>query len=326
MKSLKIRIIFFIFAFFGLMLCFIWSLNTGSISLPLSKLLLEFFSDDPQVNIIKDLRLPRILIAMLSGAALTVSALLLQVVSKNDLAEAGFLGISASAEFAYLLVILTMPQLLHLNLLFSVLFSLAIALILFYLSRINHRHSNALIIFGVAINACFTGINQILNQFLSTSSQGTILNGLGQKTWAEVKVLGLIVGIGIIISILLSQWCNILRLPTVTLNSLGVPVAQYSAIFLVIAVALAATTVVVMGVISFLGLIVAHICRKLIGNDYRLLMPFGSLVGAIFLLLADTIGRSWFLPIEISANNILLMIGGLTLLIVFVNRGKAFEN
>jgi iron complex transport system permease protein len=263
---------------------------------------------------------------MLSGAALTVSALLLQVISKNDLAEAGFLGISASAEFAYLLVILIVPQFLQLNLLISVLFSLATALLLFYLSMVNQQHLNALIIFGVALNACFTGINQILNQFLSTGSQGTIMSGLGQKTWQEVKLLLLIVGLAIGISIFLSHWCNILRLPTATLHSLGVPVFQYSAIFLVLAVALAAATVVMMGVISFLGLIVAHICRKLVGNDYRLLLPFGSLVGATFLLTADTIGRSWFLPIEISANNILLMIGGISLLIVFINRRQAFEN
>ncbi|MCH4168913.1 MAG: iron ABC transporter permease [Streptococcaceae bacterium] len=326
MKSVKIKIIFFIVAILGLIICFIWSLNTGSIKIPLPKLLIHFFSDDSQINIIKDLRLPRILIAMLSGAALTVSALLLQVISKNDLAEAGFLGISASAEFAYLLVILIVPQFLQLNLLISVLFSLATALLLFYLSMVNQQHLNALIIFGVALNACFTGINQILNQFLSTGSQGTIMSGLGQKTWQEVKLLLLIVGLAIGISIFLSHWCNILRLPTATLHSLGVPVFQYSAIFLVLAVALAAATVVMMGVISFLGLIVAHICRKLVGNDYRLLLPFGSLVGATFLLTADTIGRSWFLPIEISANNILLMIGGISLLIVFINRRQAFEN
>lgn len=130
------------------------------------------------------------------------------------------------------------------------------------------------------------------------------------RTWSDVSTIATYGTIGLILSFVLYSWCNLLVLQDKTAKSIGFHVTRARLIIAAVAVLLAAISVVVAGVISFVGLLVPHIARRLVGYDHKVLIPFTALLGALIILLADTIGRTIVSPLEIPASTIMAIIGG----------------
>ena len=127
--------------------------------------------------------------------------------------------------------------------------------------------------------------------------------------------------VGLIAAVVVSGQCDLLALEDKTARSIGVSVAKSRMVISVIAVLLAAISTAVIGAISFLGLIVPHIARLLVGSSHKTLVPYSALLGAVVLLLADTVGRTIAAPYEISASVIMSVVGG-PFFILLLRRSK----
>jgi iron complex transport system permease protein len=290
----------------------LYSMMAGSIKVGLGELVSGLlWGNNPQVDVIRDLRLPRVFVAMLCGAALAVSGVLLQSVMRNPLADAGVIGISAGAGFAGLLVTAVFPALFFYIPLFAVMGGLLACFLVYLFSWKSGLQPLRLILVGVAINAAFTGFNHVLGSFGGSSATSWITSStFHMKTWQDVEMILLYGGITLILSFFLSTWCNMLALQDRTASNLGLNVMRARIVISLVAVMLASAATAVGGLIVFVGLLVPHIARQFVGSDHKLLIPFSAVGGALLILFADTAGRTLIAPIEIPASVIMMMIGG----------------
>ena len=314
MSGINRKSISFIVVVLLLGIVFIQSALTGSISVTPFELihgLLTGTNDD--VEIIKDLRLPRILIAVFAGAALSVAGVLLQAVMRNPLADPGIIGVSAGASFMSVLVIALFPTLFFFVPLFAFIGGALAFFLVYSLSWKSGLDPLRMILIGIAVNALFTGLGQAIgfsgNGITQSMSQVTT-STLTMKKWSEVEVIALYGSIGLLLSFFVYRWCNYLSLEDRTAKSLGVNVNLSRFVISIIAVLLASIATTVAGMFAFVGLLVPHIGRTLVGNDHKVLIPFSALAGALLILLADTLGRTLIAPNEIPASIIMAVIGG----------------
>lgn len=290
------------------------SITTGSIRVSLPEFIQGLFStSNENVEVIKDLRLPRILISMFAGAALAVAGVLFQAIMRNPLADAGIIGISSGAQFTYILGVTLFPTLFFWSPLFAFLGGALACFLVFSFSWKSGLNPLRLILIGVAINAVFTGLTETFNyrgSYSVTSVNSATTSTLSMKTWNDVEIMAIFGGIGLLLAFLTYASCNLLALQDKTVKSLGVPVMRLRIFIAGVAVLLAATASAIAGMIAFIGILIPHIGRQLVGTDHKLLIPFSAIAGALLLLLADTLGRTVIAPNEIPASIIMAIIGG----------------
>ncbi|WP_025028707.1 FecCD family ABC transporter permease [Caldalkalibacillus mannanilyticus] len=308
------KIVSFLSVISMLIMVMIIAVNTGSIKVPLLELFQGLMDGTHhEVEIIKDLRFPRIIVALFAGAALAVSGALLQAVMKNPLADAGVIGISSGSAFFSILLVTIAPQLFFWMPLFSFIGGALACFLVYTLSWKSGLNPLRLILVGIAINATFTGLNDSFNfrgsYSVTSISQGTT-SSISMKTWSDVEVLVTYGSIGLILSFCLVSWCNLLSLQDKTVKNLGLHVTRARVIISAVAVLLAAVATSIAGIIAFVGLLIPHIARQFVGSDYRVLIPFSALSGALLILTADTLGRTIVAPNEIPASIIMAVIGG----------------
>lgn len=325
MISTRKKIVSFIITAVGLLGLFLLAVNTGTLKVSPIELFNGLFVEyDPNVATIYDLRFPRIFIAMFGGAATAVSGVLLQAVMKNPLADPGIIGVSSGASLAAVLITAFLPSAFFFTPFIAFLGGMVAFLLVYSLSWKGGLSPLRIILVGVAVNAMFTGLMSAFNSGTGSSYSGaaSIVNAnITQKTWDDFGTLVVYVVVGIIASFFVCGRCNLLALEDKTARSLGVNVTRSRIVISVIAVLLASISTAVIGPISFLGLIVPHIARLLVGSDHKVLVPYSVLLGALMLLLADTIGRTIAAPYEISAAVIMSVVGG-PFFIILLRRSK----
>ena len=314
MISTRKKILSFVLTAVGLFILFIFAVNTGSLKVTPSELFCGLFIEyNPDVATIYDLRFPRIFIAMLGGAATAVSGVLLQAVMKNPLADPGIIGVSSGASLVAVIVTAFFPSLFFLTPMLAFIGGLIAFMLVYSLSWNGGLSPLRIILVGVAVNALCTGLMSAFNSATGSSYTGvaSIVNAnITQKTWGDFQTLAVYVVIGLVASFFVTNQCNLLSLEDKTARSLGMNVTRSRIVISVIAVLLASISTAVVGAISFLGLIVPHIARLLVGSNHKVLVPYSILLGAFTLLLADTIGRTVGSPYEISAAVVMSVIGG----------------
>lgn len=325
MISTKKKIAAFVLTTAGLLVLFLFSVNTGSLKVSPKELFMGLFIEyNPDVATVYDLRFPRIFIAMLGGAATAVSGVLLQAVLKNPLADPGIIGISSGASLAAVLITAFFPALYFFTPLFAFLGGMLAFLLVYSLSYKGGLSPLRIILVGVAVDAMFSGIMSAFNSGTGSNYSGvaSIVNAnITMKTWEDVRTLFGYALVGLVASLFVTGQCNLLSLEEKTAGSLGVNVTRSRLVISVIAVLLAGISTAVIGPISFLGLIVPHIARLLVGSSHRVLVPYSMLLGAFTLLLADTVGRTIAAPYEISASVIMSVVGG-PFFILLLRRSK----
>lgn len=314
MISTRKKILYFVLTAVALFVLFIFAVNTGSLKVTPSELFSGLFIEyNPDVATIYDLRFPRIFIAMLGGAATAVSGVLLQAVMKNPLADPGIIGVSSGASLVAIIVTAFFPSLFFLTPMLAFIGGLVAFLLVYSLSWKGGLSPLRIILVGVAVNALCTGLMSAFNSATGSSYTGvaSIVNAnITQKTWDDFQTLAVYIVIGLVASFFVTNQCNLLSLEDKTARSLGMNVTRSRIVISVIAVLLASISTAVVGAISFLGLIVPHIARLLVGSNHKVLVPYSILLGAFTLLLADTIGRTVASPYEISAAVVMSVIGG----------------
>lgn len=312
---MKKRIISFLAVIILLLIIMIYSAITGSIKVsPLELIQGLFTGANENVQVIKDLRLPRIIIALFAGAMLSVSGTLLQAVVKNPLADPGIIGVSSGAGFMSLLVVSTFPSLFFYMPLFAFIGGAFAFLLVYTLSWKSGLNPLRMILVGVAINAVFTGLSQafgfVSNSALTSSISQVTTSTLSMKNWNDVDIMVIYGSIGLILSFLVYSWCNYLALEDKTAKNLGLNVNRSRLLISIIAVLLASIATSIAGLFAFVGLLVPHIGRNLVGTDHKWLIPFSAIGGAALVLLADTLGRAIMPPMEIPASILVAVIGG----------------
>ena len=314
MVSMGRKVTAFCVVALGLLLLFVFAANTGSLQVsPLQLFDGLFVAYDPDVATIYDLRFPRIFIAMVGGAATATSGVLLQAVIRNPLADPGIIGINAGASLAAILVTAFAPALFYFTPLFAFAGGLVAFALVYSLSWKGGLSPLRIILVGVAVSAMFTGIASALDSGTgsSMSSVTSIVDAnITMKTWSDFWTLLAYAVVGLLLAACVWKRCDLLALSDKTARSIGVNVDRTRIFVSCIAVLLASISTAIIGPISFLGLIVPHIARLLVGSGHKTLIPFSVLLGAFCLLLADTVGRTIAAPYEISAAVIMSVVGG----------------
>jgi len=304
------------------------SMTTGSIKVGLPELIRGLINgDNENVNVIRDLRLPRIIVSLLTGAALAASGVLLQAVMRNPLADAGVIGISSGAGVVSLAMVTIFPNLFFWMPFFSCLGGALACVLVYSLSWSGGLQPIRLLLVGVAINATFTGLGQSFNyrgSYAVTSVNQAVSSIFTMKTWEDVNIMGLYGAAGLLLALVAASWCNTLALQDRTAASLGFRVVRARLAVSAVAVLLASVATAIGGLIAFVGLLVPHIARLLVGSDHRTLLPFSILLGALLLLVADTLGRTILAPTEIPASIIMTVIGGPFLIFMLRKRDRAY--
>lgn len=292
----------------------LWAVNTGSLNVSGKQLFNGLFvAYDDAVAAVYYLRFPRIVISILAGAALSVSGVLFQAVLKNPLTDPGIIGITGGAGFAAMIFTACLPGLLQLVPAAAFVGGFLAFLFVYSLSFKQGLSPLRIVLVGVAVSTMFSGLTNAFNTMTGGNLSGTasIVNGnITMKTWDDVKIALCYIPIGLLLSLLFAGRCNLLALDDRAARGIGINVMAYRFMISTVAVMLAAVSTAVVGMISFVGLIVPHIARIYVGNNHKILLPFSMLSGALIFLFADTLGRTLMPPYEVSASVIMAVLGG----------------
>ena len=262
--------------------------------------------------IVYEYRIPRILISVMAGVALSIAGAIFQGLLRNPLASTDILGIGKGAGF-FACIVLTIPIGKYISLPFAaILGGLLVGVILYLLTkRVAFKGTN-IIIMGVAISALFDAGIQYLNISNSENIQTILLWLTGSvwgRYWNEVKVLTPYVVIFIPLAIVLAHKVDILSLGDNIAINLGEKVSLLKVGLLLIGIILTTSSVSVSGTIGFVGLVAPHIAKNLVGYKHILVIPLSGLIGAILLITADIIGRTIIAPSEIPVGIVTAIIG-----------------
>ncbi|HEV3276949.1 MAG TPA: iron ABC transporter permease [Terriglobia bacterium] len=270
---------------------------------------------DPQgLAIVRDLRLPRVLMAALVGAALAVSGTALQALLRNPLADPYVLGISSGAALGEILALwlggwwaAAAPVLAFAG-------AVATTAWVYLLGRRGGRlTSYTLVLAGVVTASFLSAVILFVLTMLSTRDvRGTafwLMGDLSVVTSARIGFMAPVIALGILVLYGFAKDLNVLLLGDVEAAHLGVPVARVETIVFLLASLLTGLAVSVSGTIGYLGLLVPHLGRMLVGSDHRLLIPAAALGGATILILADTLARTVVAPLELPVGAVTAVAG-----------------
>ncbi|MEC0183897.1 iron ABC transporter permease [Paenibacillus peoriae] len=305
----------------------VYGLAYGSVSIPLQEInrVLLHNHDSTYRTILMDLRLPRVLVGLLVGACLAASGALLQGVMKNPLADPGIIGVSAGGGLAAVITMVMLPQLSYLLPVTAFLGAFLSALVIYLLAWDRGASPVKIVLAGVAINALLGAFTNGVMVMYSDRVQAVLpwlSGGLNGRSWHHLEFMAPYAIIGLIASLFAIKPANLLLLGDDSAQLLGQRVELQRLLIILLSALLAGTAVSVAGLIGFVGLVVPHVIRLLLGEDYRFLLPLSILGGGTLVVLADTVARSWFDPIELPVGILLAAIGAPFFLILLKKRGN----
>jgi iron complex transport system permease protein len=301
------------------------SLGVGAVKVPVQKLALSFVGRDSltadQRVIILTIRLPRVLAAALVGSALSVSGLLFQGLFRNPLADPYVIGSSGGAVLGASVGVFLLSSLSVAGFggtaVLAFLGAICSITLVYSLARVNHRTPVvSLLLAGFAVSTMLSYSSYFLEvldhdfgtglRVLTSWLHGTI----AQPTWGQLAIVAAMLLVGLGGSVPLARRLNTLALGEEYATHLGIHVQQTRIAVIVIGSVLTAAAVALGGLISFVGLIVPHMMRMLLGPDHTRLLPVTALAGAVFLILADTVARTVIAPAELPVGVLTAFIGG----------------
>jgi iron complex transport system permease protein len=288
------------------------SLGTMEISIP--NIFRVLFNDDGSAArlVIWDIRLPRMIVAALVGVNLALAGAILQGVMSNPLADPTIIGISAGAGLLGIAVLILFPEYQMMVPIVAFIGALGAAILIYVLAWKGGIQPLRIILAGVAVAAFLGAGISALMVFYSDRVHGalTFMNGsLSARSWPDVATILPYAILGVLASLLMSERLNILVLGDDTARGLGLNVEATRMGLTAVAALLAASAVSVVGLLGFVGLIIPHSARLLLGTNHRLLFPGSMLLGASIVMLSDTFARTAFSPTEIPVGIVMAVLG-----------------
>ena len=308
---------------------FMLSLTLGASEASIIEALRSLFQGDcsgTDFKIIFYIRLPRVLAALLGGAALSVSGVIIQGVLNNPMAAPNIIGVNSGAGFFVILVMALMPTLTGYLPLAAFLGALFASLIIYAISTATGSGRVTVILVGAAMGSILTAcINTVKSLFPDSvyDVSGFLIGGLAAADLGKVLPAAIMIVPTLIIVYLMSGGLDVLSLGTEVASSLGMRVKRARFVYLALASVLAGAAVSFGGLIGFVGLLVPHIMRRLVGNTHKVLIPAAALGGGVFLLVADTISRTAFAPYELPVGILMSLVGGpFFIFLIFAERRR----
>ena len=290
------------------------SLTKGSLDIKVEQIIaiLQSPQMDAQSQIIWNIRLPRTIVGAFVGVNLAISGAILQAVMRNLLADPHIIGISSGAGLAGVTVMILFPHMDYLITPIAFLGAMAAAVCIYILAWKNGIKPVRIILAGVAVSAFLgAGISGLMI-FYSDRVHGALMwmvGGLAARSWPHVGIILPYAIIGLILALVCANYLNILQLGDEMARGLGLNVEVVRIAMTAVAALLAASAVSVAGLLGFVGLIVPHAARLLIGSDYRFLLPASALLGIGVVTLSDTLARTMFSPVELPVGIIMAALG-----------------
>lgn len=293
------------------------SLRFGAISYSHQQLvetLRHPMTDSPVQDVVIDLRLPRMVAAILVGAAMAQAGAMMQGITRNVIADPGLLGINAGAGLALILGYAIFGSLHYSQILVICLLGSCLAAgLVFGLSYQVQKGYNQLrlILSGAMVASLFSAIGQAITIYfdLSTAVIGWQAGGLVQVNWKMLATIGPLIIVGLILAQLFSHQLTILSLNETVAKNLGQRTALMTMVLLGIVLLLSAAAVALVGSLSFVGLIIPHFIRMFTGKNYKMLLPLTAFAGASFLIWVDLVCRSINPPAETPISAVISIIG-----------------
>ncbi|RSD25943.1 FecCD family ABC transporter permease [Mesobacillus subterraneus] len=277
------------------------------------------------ITMIREIRLPREVAAIFVGAALSISGAIMQGLTRNPLADPGLLGLTAGANAALALTMALFPGAGYIAITIACFIGAAIGVILvFGIGALKKGGFSPLriVLAGAAVSAFLFAVAEGIGLYFKISKDVSMwtAGGLMGTSWTQLKFIIPFITVGMLVSFYLSRQLTILSLNEEVAVGLGQKTAQIKFILFVVIVLLAGASVALVGNMAFIGLMVPHIVRMIVGTDYRFVLPMSGIIGASFMLVADTIGRTINAPYETPVFAIISLLG-LPFFLFIVNRG-----
>ncbi len=303
----------------------LYGVASGSVFIPLPEIMktLSGSGDGAYHTIIWSLRLPRVLVGLLAGACLAASGTLLQGVMRNPLADPGIIGVSAGGGLAAVIALVLFPQFSYMLPAFAFGGALISALLIYLLAWDGGSSPVKIVLAGIAVNALLGAVMNGIMVLHADRIQSVIpwlAGGLSGRSWPHLTFMLPYAAIGLLLTPFAAKASNLLLLGDQSAQSLGQHVERQRFLIIVLAALLAGTAVSVAGLVGFVGLLVPHALRLVIGEDYRYLLPFSIAGGGVLMVLADTMARSWFDPLELPAGILLACVGAPVFLLLLKKR------
>ena len=320
-----------------LVVCVFWSLNCGAVETTLSDVFTAFSFDEPSAKsqlksiVISEIRLPRIVLAFIVGAALTLAGSLLQGLFRNPLADPALIGVSSGGAIGAVTAIVLLPTIaIKLKLtegtaqiiqafglpVLAMCGAIALTFIIYRVSLVRGRtHVPAMLLTGIAVNAiggAFVGL--VVTVFATDEQLRTItfwtLGSLSGSNWDNTIILAAFIIIPAIIALRQDRALNAFLLGEAEAFHLGVDTQRVKRTVILVSAIMVGATVAFCGIIGFVGLVVPHMVRTVFGPDHKLLLPASILLGAITLIVADVFARTLLSPAELQIGILTAIIGG----------------
>lgn len=314
------------------------SLGFGAAQVPLERVLailgqhLFGIVPDPAVSLGQDsivwqLRAPRVLLGALVGAGLALVGTALQAVTRNPLADPHLLGVSSGAAFGAVLVVLYLGEFAGLLSLPLAAFAGALAsmlLVLAIASRSGRLESDRLLLAGVAVSFVMMAASNLLlylgNPHAASSVLFWMLGGLGLARWELLWLPALCLALALAVLLWLGRALNALMAGEQSAVSLGLEPRRVRLLVFVVASLLTGVLVSLSGAIGFVGLMLPHVARFLVGAEHRRVLPVAALLGALFLVWVDVAARTWLAPQDLPIGIVTAAIGGVFFLAMLQRR------
>lgn len=285
-----------------------------------------------QDDIVWNLRLPRVLLAILVGASLSVVGVVAQAVMRNPLADPYVLGISSGAALgAVAWLVLGASAFGGATVGIAAFGGAMVALfaVAGFVQFTGTFSASRLVLAGIVIGAGFTGMTNFLifqarDQGTTNSALFWLLGSLAGARWGQLLLPAVVLVAGVTVVLLLSRQLNALLFGDATAAALGVDPNRIRLLLYVVAAALTGVAVALSGVIGFVGLIVPHAARLLVGSDHRRLTPVAVVLGAVFMVAVDLIGRTVMPPEELPVGVVTAVLGAPAFLLLMARRAVRF--
>jgi iron complex transport system permease protein len=282
-----------------------------------------------QESIIYFVRLPRVILAALVGAGLGTSGAVMQGMFRNPMADPGVLGVSSGASLGAVIAIALglAAKSIYFMPMFASAGALSASFVIFLLaSRKGKIPAVNLILSGIAVSMFLSAITTIILTFIHGEQVKQFLfwtvGSLNGRRWEDIRIAVLPISICILMLFFFARDMNVLLLGEEEAQSVGMNTSHIRKILLLFSSISTAAAVCVSGTISFVGLIVPHIMRMILGPDHRILLPASAIGGAIFLVACDLIGRVVAAPVEIGVGIVTSLLGAPYFLILLNRAGK----
>lgn len=309
-RQISLLVVFAVLACLGALV----SVMLGSVEISTAEIVAALMGQGAGTHeqILMNIRLPRTIVAALVGINLALSGAILQAIMKNPLADPHIIGISSGAGLTGIIVLLAFPDYGYLVTPAAFVGAMGAALLIYILAWKNGIRPIRIILAGVAVSAFLGAGISALMIFYSDRVHSALMwmvGGLSARSWPHVTMLYPYTIVAGLLALLSARHLNILQLGDELAKGLGLRVELTRIALTAVASLLAASAVSVVGLLGFVGLIVPHAARLLVGSDYRYLLPASALLGAAVVTASDTFARVAFAPIELPVGIIMAALG-----------------